>query len=610
LNKVRLGIVAKGLILVAIPLVFECAFVGAMANLEVKSEAAANAAERDREISDLINELIAQLYAELQTVRLNLLEFAPGSAHKTRLREAKEKIGRLMELIGKDNLQDQNTLKAVSLAIDEGNTIIMRAENALRSGDEAEQLRIRIEARHFPQRIITPELLALGEKRSAISATEPSVQAEFRQRTRIQLCIALLLSILGTVALAIFTTRLVTRRLASLAENSRLIAQGQKLREPVPGGDEIAELDLNLHKAAQEIDELLLRERVIFQNARDIICVIDRDLNILRISPSAQSVLGIPPQELIGTSCIELFARNASQEAIAKIANLAQNCGSTAPLSAIFEGCLKTKLKALNVRISLSVVPKEDNLILIFHDVTSIRQAERLKQDVVSMVSHDLRSPLSMVGHALEMFAAGRFGEINGDGKKMLSMARQSTTQMAVLITDLLDLDRIESGVLRLSLTTISSQQILEWAQTLTSDQAGLSGCPVKVASAAGLVSCDPDRVNQILINLIGNALKFSPAGAEVTIQAQVKSPLVQFSVRDQGSGIPLAKLEKIFERFEQARESDQDTGTGLGLTICKALVELHGGSIWVENNSGAGSTFHFTLPEARRQFGPAVTRT
>ena len=610
MNKVRLGIVAKGLILVAIPLVFECAFVGAMANLEVQSEAAANAAERDREISDLINELIAQLYAELRTVRLNLLEFAPGSAHKTRLREAKENIGRLMELIGKDNVQDQNTLKAVSLAIDEGNAIIMRAEDAFRRGDEAEQLSLRYEAMHFPARIITPELLALGEKRSAISATDPSVQAELRQMIRIQLCIAMLLSILGTVALAIFTTGLVTRRLAGLAENSRLIAQGQKLQEPVPGSDEIAELDLNLHKAARDIEELLRRERVIFENARDIICVIDSDLKILRISPSVESVLGVPADHLLGASCIELFDRNASQEAIARISNMARSNASTAPVSATFEGFLKAGAKTLNVRTSLSLVPKENNLILIFHDVTSIRQAERLKQDVVSMVSHDLRSPLTMVGHALEMFAAGRFGEINGDGKKMLSMAKQSTTQMAVLITDLLDLDRIESGVLRLALTTISSQQLLERAQALTGDQSGLSGCPVKVESAAGLVSCDPDRVNQILINLIGNALKFSPAGAEVTIKAQVKSPLVQFSVSDQGSGIPEAKLAKIFERFEQARESDQEIGTGLGLTICKALVELHGGSIWVENNSGAGSTFYFTLPEARRQFGPAVMRS
>ncbi|MBP6746320.1 PAS domain S-box protein [bacterium] len=616
MNKFRLGIVAKGLILVSIPLVFECGFVAVMASLQAQAEAAAVRAERTQEISNLINELIQELYTGLQSLRLNVAEFAPGSAHKARISTAKEKIGRLLTLIGNDRSQDQATLQAVSRAVDEGNALVMRAEQAFLHGDEAEEMRIRIESKHFAEKIITPELIALSEKQNAISASDPAAQAELRQSMHIQLWLALILNILGTVGLAFLTTRLVTKRLAYLADNGRRIAQGQKLRELAPGTDEIAELDFNLHKMAKGIDDLLQRERIIIQNARDIICVTDNNLNILRISPYVESALGIPTQRLVGASCLTLLERNINQDAIVKISAAAKGSSGTSSenFASSFEGFLKTTAgKALNVLISLSRVPKEGNLILIFHDITSLKEAERLKQDVVNMVSEDLRSPLTMVSHIFEKFEQGLFGEINQDGKNMLSMAKQSTRQMSVLITDLLDLDKIESGTLRLATTSISSQQLLERAQVLTSDQARQARCQVRIDCAQGLVSCDPDRVNQILTNLIGNALKFSQPGVEIIIKAESKSQMVHFSVEDQGPGIPAQLRERIFERFAQVRESDQNIGTGLGLTICKALVELHGGTIWVKSNSElgqSGSTFTFTMPEVRRQLGPAVTRT
>jgi len=587
-----------------------------MASLQAQAEAAAVRAERAQEISNLINELIQELYTGLQSLRLNVAEFAPGSAHKARISTAKEKISRLLTLIGNDRSQDQATLQAVSRAVDEGNALVMRAERAFLHGDEAEEMRIRIESKHFAEKIITPELIALSEKQNAISASDPAAQAELRQSMHIQLWLALILNILGTVGLAFLTTRLVTKRLAYLADNGRRIAQGQKLRELATGTDEIAELDFNLHKMAKGIDDLLQRERIIIQNARDIICVTDNNLNILRISPYVESALGIPTQRLVGASCLTLLERNINQDAIVKISAAAKGSSgsSSENFASSFEGFLKTTAgKALNVLISLSRVPKDGNLILIFHDITNLKEAERLKQDVVNMVSEDLRSPLTMVSSIFEKFEQGSFGEINQDGKNMLSMAKQSTQQMSVLITDLLDLDKIESGALRLSTTSISSQKLLERAQLLTRDQATHAKCRVTIDCAHGLVSCDPDRVNQILTNLIGNALKFSQPGAEITIKAESKSQLVHFSIKDQGPGIPAQLRDRIFERFEQVRESDKNIGTGLGLTICKALVELHGGTIWVESNtepSRPGSTFIFTIPEVRRQLGPAVTRT
>lgn len=249
--------------------------------------------------------------------------------------------------------------------------------------------------------------------------------------------------------------------------------------------------------------------------------------------------------------------------------------------------------------LSLSYVNREENCILIFHDITELKKAERFKQDVVNMVSHDLRSPLTMVSHILEMLQEGVFGDINEDGLNMLDRAEQSTQHMSRLVGDLLDLERIQSGALRLDKTKVPAQSLLERAAELTTAQALVAHCQVKMGRSEGLVHCDPVRINQILVNLITNALKFSPPGKDVVISSIVQAPYVVISVRDQGRGIPPEMQDKIFEPFSQVRSQDNKSGIGLGLPICKALVEMHDGTITVQSDK-TGSVFSFTLPEIR----------
>ncbi|HNM50965.1 MAG TPA: HAMP domain-containing sensor histidine kinase, partial [Candidatus Obscuribacter sp.] len=279
------------------------------------------------------------------------------------------------------------------------------------------------------------------------------------------------------------------------------------------------------------------------------------------------------------------------------------------------EASLSNGKKVLNVLLTMNPTDRDGNLILVMQDITTFKTAERHKSEVVNMVSKDLREPLNQVSDIFEKLEEGKGGTFTQDGTKMLSLARQSTKQMAVLTFDLLELDKIETGQLRLNQTTAASRQLLEKALNLAESIAqtargGLN--PVKIETATAMVFCDQERVIQILMNLIGNALKFSPPGAEIVLSAQKHQQLedmVVFSVRDHGPGIPEEQKEKIFQRFEQARESDKMIGTGLGLYICQAIVELHGGRIWVENNRDGGSTFYFTLPQERRQLGPAVTK-
>ena len=599
MNRVKVGIVAKGLIIVAIPLVFSCYFVATMTSLQSQLESAAARAEHARAISTLLNGLIHDLYMGMGSITLKVDKFSAGLDRKERIEAAKTKIQQLTALIGRentDNKEDLSTLQAVEHIIDQGNSLVKQAEQAYLDGNKVEVQRLRMQAQNLAGRLISPELIALGERQKAISVTDPSIQAELRQQMHLQLWASLIVSILATVSLAFLTTRSVTRRLAHLTEHSRRIAQGEALVTPIMGNDEISELDQVLHNMAAEIEALIHRERIIIENAGDIICVIDNSLKITTVSPSVEALLGISAQKLLGSSYLTILDRENSEVAISTIARAASG-GTT---DCRFEATLKTSAgKAINCLVSLSFVQREEILILIFHDITKLKEAERFKQHVVSMVSHDLRSPLTAVSHILEMFEEGMFGELNQEGKIMLGRADQSTKHMSRLIADLLDLDKIESGKLNLSMGNFSSNELLERAQMLTADLAQQAKCNVRIEKGEGHVSCDVERVSQVLTNLIGNALKVSPPGEEIVLRAEMKSSLIQFAVRDSGPGIAPELHSLIFGRFKEVRVDEPKTGADLGLAICKALVELHGGTIEIESDGQSGSCFRFTLPQA-----------
>jgi signal transduction histidine kinase len=183
----------------------------------------------------------------------------------------------------------------------------------------------------------------------------------------------------------------------------------------------------------------------------------------------------------------------------------------------------------------------------------------------------------------------------------MVEIALESSERLTRLINEILDMERIESGAMPMQIASHDVASLLAAAHDQVQVLAGGAGVVVRVDAAEGQVVADEDRVVQTLINLIGNAIKFSPPGSAVTLSAVPDGKLVHFAVRDQGRGVPENRLEVIFERFEQVDSSDarEKGGTGLGLSISRSIVERLGGQIWAENNVDGGSTFSFTLPEA-----------
>ena len=228
--------------------------------------------------------------------------------------------------------------------------------------------------------------------------------------------------------------------------------------------------------------------------------------------------------------------------------------------------------------------------VVVFRDVTQRREVDRLKSEFVSMVSHELRTPLTAIRGSLGLIAGGAMGELTPSAARMVQIALVSSERLTRLINEILDIERIESGVLPMELGAHSAEGLIDAAVDQVQVIAEDARVRVSVDRAEGEVYADADRVVQTLLNLLGNALKFSPPGAEVTVHAVTRGTFVEFSIRDRGRGIPEDKLDRIFARFEQVDSSDarEKGGSGLGLAISRSIVERLGGRIWAENNLSA----------------------
>lgn len=270
------------------------------------------------------------------------------------------------------------------------------------------------------------------------------------------------------------------------------------------------------------------------------------------------------------------------------------------------------ELPATRKFLQLVAIPDKHagGAILLVQDLTRIRRLETVRRDFISNVSHELRTPLASLKALTETLQGGAL-EDPPAAHRFLGRIQTEVDALTQMATELLELSRIESGQLSLELKPISPVKLLHSAtdrMNMQAERAGLvlnADCPIDLPS----IRADLPRLEQVLVNLIHNAVKFSPPGGEITLTA-AKAPLaplgkgaggegILFSVRDTGPGIPADDLPRIFERFYRVDRSRSGGGTGLGLSIAKHIVEAHGGTIWAESREGEGSTFYFSIPNS-----------
>jgi PAS domain S-box-containing protein len=234
-------------------------------------------------------------------------------------------------------------------------------------------------------------------------------------------------------------------------------------------------------------------------------------------------------------------------------------------------------------------------------DVTERHQIERMKDEFISIVSHELRTPLTSIYGSLSMLASGLLDPQSVNGRRLLTIAVDSTDRLMRLVNDILDIERIESGTVKMVKAVWMVSELMEKAVDVIQPLADKAGIQLSVSNLGGQVWVDADRLIQTFTNLLSNAIKFSPSGSTVWFNSTKQGGRMLFQVIDRGRGIPPDKLELIFERFQQVDVSDSrnNDGTGLGLAICRTIVQQHGGQIWVESIVGKGSTFSFSLPRS-----------
>ncbi len=250
--------------------------------------------------------------------------------------------------------------------------------------------------------------------------------------------------------------------------------------------------------------------------------------------------------------------------------------------------------------LQLIVVPDTHagGSLLLVQDLTRIRRLETVRRDFISNLSHELRTPLASLKALTETLQDGALDDPPA-ARKFIDQIQIEVDALTQMVTELLELSRIESGRLSLDLQPVSPSDLLFSACKRMQLQAERAGLSLRVECADDLpkVRIDSQRLEQVLVNLIHNAVKFTRAGGEVVLQAEAGMGEVRFAVRDTGIGIPEEDVTRIFERFYRVDKSRAGSGTGLGLSIAKHIVEAHNGKIWAESIEGQGSTFFFTIP-------------
>jgi two-component system phosphate regulon sensor histidine kinase PhoR len=239
-------------------------------------------------------------------------------------------------------------------------------------------------------------------------------------------------------------------------------------------------------------------------------------------------------------------------------------------------------------------------VVTVLRDVTGQKELERMKSNFLSVVSHELKTPLHSIKGFVEIILMGKTGPITEIQQDFLTTVKEQTDHLQRLIEDLLAFSRLESGELRLRLSEVSPAEIVATVEQRLAPLAERNGLDLRdeVPADFPTIHADPVRLEQVFTNLIENAIKFTPSGGNITVGGEDRGEEVLFWVRDTGIGIPPEEQGRIFERFYQVDSGPNRLyrGTGLGLSICKHIVTRHGGRIWVESNVGEGSTFFFTL--------------
>jgi|AGTN01.3.fsa_nt_gi PAS domain S-box len=599
--NIKVTLTQKVVLLVLVSLVIQVGLFVQMDALQSEAEHEFTRANDSRRVTESINQLAKNVYELIDS--LNGDKLVQIAFTGDRFRNVERSFRQQYKVLKRLFKDEPEKLAIITDSENSTNNCYSILREVKQKYDQGETLTYTDSRRDFNKRlkqylpnIVSDELISLGQEAKDVSERSPENQAEIRMRHRQTLIAYNLGFVLFTIASAWLFGQYITRRLNIMTDNTYRLAANAPLNPTLSGRDEIANLDQVFHKMAAELKESARRERAILDNAQDMICSFDENGKFIAVNPACLEILGYEQEELIGSHFVDLVSEDDRNSIIKAIDDVVD--GSTEPVE-IRMICHNRSVITTSWRVRWS--PDERTFFCVMHDISAQKEAERMKQEVVAMITHDLRTPLTVIENFLEMLSMGALGDMNEKGTRLLSLAERGSRRMMGLINDLLDIEKIKAGMMELDQSNVPVSDIFEEAAESLSGWATDHGVTLKCEPTDLVAHVDGDRICRVVSNLVSNAVKYSPAYTEVNVSASQNNGNITIAIRDQGRGIPQDKIATIFNRFEQVRSTeDQKTGSGLGLAICKAIVELHGGTIGVESEEGRGSTFTFQIPAAK----------
>lgn len=418
---------------------------------------------------------------------------------------------------------------------------------------------------------------------------------------------AVVVTLFVTLLAAFLLARALTAPIMSLIKAAESVARGDFLTQVhLDTGDELQDLAETFNAmtarlrsySVLQVDRLIAEQRkteAILFSIDEGILLCDRDGRVQLANRQARELLGLDPEaDLEGRPLAESVPEGPLRDSL---------LAAGKELGRFQEADLSDLQSRRFLRvIAGAVVPRsqggEQGVVYAVRDVTLERELDKMKEDFLHYITHDLRNPLGSAMGFLDVLLKGTAGVLNPDQHAIVSSVRRSTSRLMTMINNILDIAKMESGRVRLQLKTVSLAGIAGRAIDILEQLARGRKISVQLAAVEEFsVEADPDLLERVFTNLLGNAIKYTPEGGTITITIQDEGAHLRCGVEDTGEGIPAEHLARVFEKFEQV-PGQRRGGTGLGLTITRFFVEAHLGRIWVESEVGHGARFYFTVPK------------
>ena len=381
------------------------------------------------------------------------------------------------------------------------------------------------------------------------------------------------------------------------------------ITKPFSTDDMLKPVERALRYSRTRYENLILQQELaaekkkieaILEGMADLLVAVDTEGRIMTVNRKAEQVLGSDREELLGRNVSELLRADITAERLPCRVVLATGapCLDVAYTLRRTSGDLPVLASATPLYGSSGEIVGS---VEIIRDISVLKALEQEREDFVSMLSHDLKTPITAIVGSLDLVREGRLGPINQEQREFLESAEESCGEMVEMINTLLDIHKFEAGMMVLHPRREELLPVLEKVLSKFSPVAKRADVKLVTSLPKNLPQLVIDRnlVTRLLGNLLSNAVKFTPEGGRIGIEARQADGSVEISVSDTGIGISPEDQPRIFEEFRQVGSdyAHKVEGTGLGLTLAKKFVELHGGRIWVESEMGKGSKFTFTLP-------------